>query len=165
MSPHRIGPSVARQALVLLVVLGAGARAVHAQCELPELGKLVAHDGTQGDEFGFAVGVSGTSAVVGAPSDDSVAPNAGGAYFFERVGDAWIQLSKVAPYDGDRDDSFGRALDLEGSRAAVGASRRAGRPTSSASTTRASPASRRGSAATRRAPRSSTFRPLRTPPT
>jgi len=47
-----------------------------------ETAKLTASDAQQGDEFGYAVAVSGRTAVIGAWHDDDIASNAGSAYIF-----------------------------------------------------------------------------------
>lgn len=50
--------------------------------------RLRASDGDEGDEFGYAVGLSGSSAVVGAWLDDNnLGADAGSAYIFDILGD------------------------------------------------------------------------------
>ena len=50
-----------------------------------EFDKLLASDASSGDTFGSAVGISGTTAIVGAELDDSPSINSGSAYVFEYI--------------------------------------------------------------------------------
>lgn len=75
-----------------------------------------------GDQFGYAVAVSGTRVLVGAPFCDVGALNAGAAYVYD-LGDAqpgtpFLALANPSPSDGD---AFGYAVALAGQRAVVGA--------------------------------------------
>lgn len=81
-----------------------------------EQAKLVAEDGEQGDLFGSAaISESGTTAVVGALSDDTTAgDNAGSAYVFTASDDTWTQQTKLVPDDGDENDNFGWPLAVSG---------------------------------------------------
>lgn len=84
--------------------------------------KLVAEDGDAEDVFGRAVALSGDTALVGAPGDED--PNgsrAGSAYVFSRSSGGWTQTAKLAAPDGASDDTFGRAVALDGDTALVGA--------------------------------------------
>ncbi|MCX8072216.1 MAG: FG-GAP repeat protein [Candidatus Binatia bacterium] len=49
-------------------------------------GKLTASNGQEGDEFGFAVAVSGNTVVIGAPFKDS---STGAVYIFEEPASGW----------------------------------------------------------------------------
>ena len=80
-----------------------------------QIGRLTAADGTPGDYFGVAVGISGTTAIVGANGDDNV----GAAYLFDTTTGA--QIAKLTPADGAIGDSFGRAVAIDGAIAIVGA--------------------------------------------
>jgi hypothetical protein len=84
--------------------------------------KLTASDGAAGDQFGYAVALSGDSAMVGAPYD-KVGANSwqGSAYVFTRSGATWTQQVKLTAADGAAYDSFGRAVALDGDTALVGA--------------------------------------------
>ena len=89
--------------------------------------KLTAEDGDRKDWFGFSVAVSddGTTALVGAISDED--PNghrAGSAYVFDASGGSWSQRAKLVADDGDIDDRFGNsvALSSDGTAALIGAS-------------------------------------------
>ncbi len=76
--------------------------------------KLVASDGAVNDQFGWAVGISGDTAVVGARLDDSFT---GSAYVFVRNGAAWSQQQKLIESTGDL---FGWSVDVSGDTIAVG---------------------------------------------
>ncbi len=52
-----------------------------------QLFKLLADDGAVGDRFGFSVGISGTTAVVGALEDDNNGASSGSAYLFDTTFD------------------------------------------------------------------------------
>ena len=56
--------------------------------------KLTASDGEAGDRYGYSVGVSGDTVVVGAYSDDSNEANTGAAYFLRIPG--WIDIPDSA---------------------------------------------------------------------
>lgn len=84
---------------------------------------LVASDGARLDSFGWAVGISGSTAVVGAPIKkigDNYAQ--GAAYVFVRSGSTWTQQGdKLLADDGAMDDYFGKAVAIDGDTLAVGA--------------------------------------------
>ncbi|MHC4414298.1 MAG: S8 family serine peptidase [Planctomycetota bacterium] len=82
--------------------------------------ELLADDGEASDFFGFAVDVSGDTALIGASGDDDNGSGAGSAYVFGFNGSIWTQEQKLAPDDGDGGDSFGRAVGLSGETAVVG---------------------------------------------
>jgi hypothetical protein len=83
--------------------------------------KLTAADGTSGDELGFAVAVSGNTALVGALLTDENAADSGSAYVFVRSGTSWTQQAKLTAADGGPSDELGGAVALEGDTAVVGA--------------------------------------------
>lgn len=89
---------------------------------LEQVQKLIASDGQSDDSFGADVAVSGTTMVVGAPSDD-VAGNAGqgSAYIFEHDGNAWIQQAKLTAEDGFPQDAFGTSVAIYGDTVVIGA--------------------------------------------
>lgn len=82
---------------------------------------LVGSDSFGGDRFGFSVGVSGTTAIVGAPLDVHNLVQSGSAYLFQRNGNDWIEIQKLVPPDGNRGDVFGRTVAISGPVAVVGA--------------------------------------------
>ena len=88
--------------------------------------KLAASTGTDGDEFGTTVSMSGdrSTAVVGAPGADSrFSPAAGSAYVFDRAGGKWSQSATLLASGGPEGTAFGRAVavDDHGDRILVGA--------------------------------------------
>jgi hypothetical protein len=83
--------------------------------------KLTASDGAFGDQFGWAVAVSGDTAVVGARFDDTQAgTGAGSAYAFVRSAGVWTQQAKLSAPDGAFDE-FGYSVAVYGNTAVVGA--------------------------------------------
>ncbi|WP_437669506.1 FG-GAP repeat protein [Sorangium sp. So ce131] len=83
--------------------------------------KLLADDGAAGDNFGYAVALSGDTALVGAYGDDDGAANAGSAYVFVRTGGTWTQQQKLRASDAAANDNFGWSVALSGDTALVGA--------------------------------------------
>jgi len=84
--------------------------------------KLTAGDAAAGDNFGFAVGISADSVVVGAPFDDTAAgANAGSAYVFVRSGTSWSQQAQLTAGDAATLDQFGAAVGISADSVVVGA--------------------------------------------
>ncbi len=82
---------------------------------------ITASDGAGGDQFGGSVCISGDTALVGAPSDDTIrGTDVGSAYFFSRSGTAWSQEASITASDGAASDAFGVAVALDGETALVG---------------------------------------------
>ena len=80
---------------------------------------LSAPDGHDGDQFGFEVALDGERALVGAPAH--LAPGfKGAAYVFERDGGTWTLHSKLSHF-GAEGRKFGRSVEIDGARIAVGA--------------------------------------------
>jgi hypothetical protein len=71
--------------------------------------------------FGYAVALSGDSALAGAYYDDDNGSNSGSAYVFTRSGATWSQQAKLTAADGAASDYFGYAVALDGDSALVGA--------------------------------------------
>lgn len=84
-----------------------------------QIAKLVASDGAPGDQFGSAVGISATHAIVGSFADDDNGSNSGSAYLFDIV--TGQQTSKLLPADGAANDQFGFSVAIAGETAIVGA--------------------------------------------
>ena len=84
-----------------------------------QLAKLTAADGTAGDEFGYAVAISGNIAVVGARYDNVADTESGSAYVFDVT--TGEQLHKLVPDDGAEYDRFGWAVAVSGNLALVAA--------------------------------------------
>lgn len=85
-----------------------------------EQAKLMAPDGKANDWFGFAVALSGDTALVGAPNalHNKVAP--GVVHVFVRNGAEWTLQTTLAPSAGAMDDQFGYAVALDGDLAIIG---------------------------------------------
>ena len=84
--------------------------------------KLIALDGAGWTKLGTSVALSGDTALVGAPGDDTgVSP--GSAYIFVRSGATWSQQAKLTAADGASSDCFGISVALSGDTALVGADR------------------------------------------
>ena len=89
-----------------------------------EAKKLTASDDSTADEFGFAVAISGDTALVGARSEDEAAIQAGAAYLFDRNhggADNWGEAAKIIASDGATGDYFGFSVALSGDTALAGA--------------------------------------------
>jgi hypothetical protein len=85
---------------------------------------LVASDRDLNDFFGNSVSISGTTAIVGAYSNDDFGQDTGAAYIFERdEGGAsnWGQVKKVLANDAEAANHFGYSVDIDGNLAAIGA--------------------------------------------
>ena len=84
--------------------------------------KLLASDGSLGDQLGWSVAVSGNTVVAGANLDDI--PNggdAGAAYVFVRAGTTWTEQGRLLATDGATFDNFGHSVSVSGDVAVVGA--------------------------------------------
>jgi hypothetical protein len=90
-----------------------------------EQAKLTASDGARLDQFGYSVGVSGDTVVVGAsPWEDEAnveGQRQGSAYVFARTGNTWVEQAKLTPSAGFAGDKFGVRVALDGDTAVVGA--------------------------------------------
>ena len=84
-----------------------------------QLFKLLADDGALGDEFGWSVAISGTTAIVGAQGDDDNGNLSGSAYLFDTT--TGRQLYKLLPNDGAAEDLFSHFVAISGTTAIVGA--------------------------------------------
>lgn len=82
--------------------------------------KLLASDGTQGDDFGNPVSGSNDVVVVGAQFDSDNGVNSGSVYVFQRMGSSWTQTCKLLPSDGAAGDHCANAS-VSGDLAVVGA--------------------------------------------
>jgi len=79
--------------------------------------KLTAR-GTSGESLGWSVAIYGSTAVLGAPSNQF---DTGAAYVFARSGTAWSQQAKLTAADAASSDDFGGSVALYGSTAIAGA--------------------------------------------
>jgi hypothetical protein len=82
--------------------------------------KLVASDGSAGDNFGFSVGISSTVAVVGAPNYVEVDQEVGAVYIYELSGGSWQQTDNFMSTNIQENGYFGGAVDISGNYAIVG---------------------------------------------
>ena len=79
--------------------------------------KIVATDGAAGDEFGFAVAMSGTGhLLVGVWGDDDKGIESGAVYLYTLNGtsNTWGNEQKIVASDGAAGDSFGFAVAMSG---------------------------------------------------
>lgn len=82
---------------------------------------LLAPDGAQDDEFGSAVALDGTVAVVGADHDDRGSPDQGSVYAFSLDGGAWVYTTHFTGEGTVEDSYFGETVVLRGDTLLVGA--------------------------------------------
>jgi hypothetical protein len=73
---------------------------------------------TSGEFFGFSVGLSGQTVLVGAPGDGQ---EQGAVFEFTRTGATWTQTAKFTGSNSVTFDAFGFSLAFSGRRAVVGA--------------------------------------------
>lgn len=85
--------------------------------------QFVADDAADADSFGSSVALDGDTAIVGAPSDDTPANNAGSAYVFVRSAGVWAQQAHLIAPDGGTFDLFGFRTAISGDTVIVGVSR------------------------------------------
>jgi hypothetical protein len=97
---------------------------------------LKASNAEAGDQFGWSVAASGERVVVGAFAEQSSATGvngdqanndaefAGAAYVFVRNGSVWTQEAYLKATDTHYGDHFGKAVALDGERAAIGVPRK-----------------------------------------
>jgi hypothetical protein len=84
--------------------------------------KLTAPVGGANDRFGYAVTISGDTAIVGAYLDDDTGTDSGSAHVFERIGPYWIGPDqKVLASDASALNSFGNSVAISGDTAIVAA--------------------------------------------
>jgi hypothetical protein len=82
--------------------------------------ELTPSDGGAGDHFGTAVGMSGSTVLVGAPGHQVGAnPQQGAAYEFVKDGATWSQTEIVAP-DGAAGDAFGTSVAIASGSIVIG---------------------------------------------
>lgn len=83
---------------------------------------LKASNGTSGDEFGYAVAISGNTIIVGAWNDNSK----GTVYVYERPVSGWsgnnvFEDAVLHPSNPEIDEYFGKSLDIDGDVIVIGA--------------------------------------------
>ncbi len=87
---------------------------------------LRANDASINDSFGYALGFSGNTALIGAIGDDDSGNDSGSVYVFTQSTTAWSQQTKLLASDGAAENYFGNSIVLEGNTALIGASGKAG---------------------------------------
>jgi VCBS repeat-containing protein len=83
--------------------------------------KLLADNAAAYDYFGYAVAVSGNTAVVGAFGKDS---SRGAAYVYVYNGTSWVRQQQLTASDGVAGDQFGSSVAIDGDRIIIGAHRK-----------------------------------------
>lgn len=83
--------------------------------------ELNASDGVQGDQYGFSLALSGSTALVGTPHA-AIGSNAaqGAAYVLAQSSGTWAEQQKLVSGDGVANDQFGLSVALQGATALVG---------------------------------------------
>jgi hypothetical protein len=109
------GPTTSTPAPTAPAASTTGGAAVSAPTSVP-VAQLRGSDTQPGDDFGAAVAVSGSTAVVGAPVHGG-----GRAYLFTGTATGWTQTAEVQGSDPAFGDNFGAAVAISGSTAVVGA--------------------------------------------
>ncbi|KAA3600957.1 MAG: T9SS C-terminal target domain-containing protein [Calditrichaeota bacterium] len=87
-----------------------------------EAAKLIPNDGQEFDKFGSSVSISGSFIAIGSKDNDTNGNNSGAVYIFEKVGNSWVQNSKITASDGSANDRFGNSVKIENDFLVVGAS-------------------------------------------
>jgi hypothetical protein len=80
-----------------------------------EEAKLIASDTAQDSWFGFAVGVSGDVAVVGAHKRDDEQTESGAVYVYRFILGEWVEEHKLIPANIADGDNFGWSVGVSGS--------------------------------------------------
>lgn len=83
--------------------------------------KLLASDGSPGDNFGFAVAAGAGAILIGASLDDDDGNASGSLYAFRHDGSSWVEEQKLLPSDGAAGVVFGARVAMSGGVAIVGA--------------------------------------------
>jgi hypothetical protein len=83
--------------------------------------KLNASDATADDWFGFSVGISDQTIIVGAFHDDDFGAETGGTYIFRHTGTSWFEEFKILASDADLGDEFGAKVAISNYTTIVGA--------------------------------------------
>ena len=83
--------------------------------------KLTAADAETGDQFGVAVAIGGSFAIVGATGDDDGGNDAGAVYIYRFDGSTWIEQDKITAGDAATGDHFGASVSISGSYVLIGA--------------------------------------------
>ena len=76
-------------------------------------------DGIAGDNFGWSIGISGNTAVIGAPYKNNAL---GAAYVFARSGETWDEETELTATEPERGDFFGGSVAISGDTIIIGVS-------------------------------------------
>jgi hypothetical protein len=83
---------------------------------------FTSHGAEAGDNFGFAVAISDTALVVGAPFSSASGVQAGAVYVYDKTIDGrWTEPTILSPPEGRAFDIFGYSVAIDGERIAIGA--------------------------------------------
>lgn len=106
-----------------LAFLGLAVAAGVTTAQDPPAGRTLLRpaDGTGRDDFGWALAVDGTTALVGAPRRNEPEDRSGAVYVFERNDGGWRETDRLAAEDSRAGAWFGMSVALSGDWAAVGA--------------------------------------------
>lgn len=87
-----------------------------------EVAHLVPDDIGDRDNLGYAVGLSGNDAFIGAYGHDHPSLNAGAVYHYRRQSSgAWLLEAKLSPNEEAQYAEFGASISMDGTRAIIGA--------------------------------------------
>lgn len=84
-------------------------------------GRLLPTDPRPEDAFGFSVGVSSDTVMVGSFRRDDAGADSGAIFAYERDGDGWTHTQRLVASDADHGELFGWSLDISGDKVIVGA--------------------------------------------
>lgn len=105
---------------IMVTALPARAGLVEAERVIAHPGDLTAGAGT--NQLGWQVAISGDTALVGAPFDDTIGGNlAGSVLVFTRTASGWGQQARLVAQDTVGSDYFGASVAIQGDTAIVGA--------------------------------------------
>ncbi len=96
----------------------------NAGAKVTQNAKLIASDGAEDDQLGYAVGLSANTAVVGARYDDDKGVDSGSAYLYTNLGTAtgtMTEAVKVIATNGAAGDNFGSSVSIDGDNFLIGA--------------------------------------------
>lgn len=83
--------------------------------------KLIASDGTEGDNFGNSISLIENKAVVGAYHQGGNVQEFGAAYVFVFDGNIWSETQKLVSNNRSHNDEFGNSVSMSGDKILIGA--------------------------------------------
>ena len=87
-----------------------------------EVKRIKTTDTSMWDGFSDSLSITDDYAIVGAPWSYKKHNHTGAAYIFKRIGESWIEQTKLCLLDGEHYDRFGCSVDISNDYAIVGAS-------------------------------------------